>query len=344
MADEELTELSPLERARRVAKDIYSRIPEAVAQYEDPMASQSPISKSYSPEGAQMVKDVALGPIADVRDIAKGIYERDPVLAGLGTVGLTGIPAKEIAKGAKAVTKGVKAVAPKLKSLSTKDFPVDTAAYKNQIDVGPVRFDQWDGIGAVPDNIDAYHKGFVAWMTPNEFLRLNPRRGMTPSDEETVKYLQKHIEDGKPLGSPLLNVEEHPSGLRVWGHDGRHRMEALNNLYPDIPVPVSVFKKDANRAHLLPDSLADDLVDPDIEFNLIPDERALTDKPFSPDAVWHRQGGKNPVLAHNPEATSFTKPKLTAKELKMKQERAEALEIIREKKIQEELERLHRDD
>tara|TARA_R100001509_G_scaffold165094_1_gene145090 strand:- start:75 stop:1097 length:1023 start_codon:yes stop_codon:yes gene_type:complete len=340
MADEELTELSPLERAKRVAKDIYSRIPEAMAQYEDPMASQSPISKSYSPEGEQMVRDMALGPIADVRDIAKGIYERDPVLAGLGTVGLTGIPAKEIAKGAKAAI-------PKLKSLSVKAFPTKQSEYAGKIDVGPVRFDQKEGAGAVGLNRNVGYEGFVAWMTPEEFLRLNPKRAQTPHNAEKVKAFKEYIEEGGPLGSPFIDVKEHPSGLRVTGHEGRHRMEALFELYPELPVPVHVFAR-RKISKDLPDSLANDLVDPDVDFNLIPDERAFTDKPLSPSAVWHRPGGevdeRQPFIAYNPKESSFTKPKLTAEELKMKQEQDDMLETIRKRRIQRELEELRRDD
>jgi GNAT superfamily N-acetyltransferase len=160
MADEkELTELSPMERVKRVAKDIYSRIPEAVAQYQDPLASQSPISKSYSPEGAQMVKDMALGPIADVRDIAKGIYERDPVLAGLGTVGLTGIPAKEIAKGAKAAFK-IKRHSPDAYDADDYDLAMDIADKEaasasdlaKKVDMGITRDRELDSILYTPDD------------------------------------------------------------------------------------------------------------------------------------------------------------------------------------------------
>ena len=105
MADEKkLTELSPMDRARRVAKDIYSRIPEAMAQYQDPMASQSPISKSYSPEVTQFAEDMLPGSMAEARD-----FVADPGVgtAAMAALGMFGIPAREMKGLAKLVGKKV---------------------------------------------------------------------------------------------------------------------------------------------------------------------------------------------------------------------------------------------
>ena len=104
MADEEneeLTSLTPMERARKVAGDIYSRIPEAMSQYENPMASQSPISKSYSPEVTQFVEDMLPGSMAEAREFLESPGVGTGAMAAMG---LTGFPAREM-KGLAKLTK-----------------------------------------------------------------------------------------------------------------------------------------------------------------------------------------------------------------------------------------------
>ena len=93
MAEKKLTELSPMDRAKRVAKDIYSRIPEAISQYQDPMASSaSPkVSREQLQTAGEMGAEFLYPPAGialSVRDIGQGIAQGSKPLVAAGALGL----------------------------------------------------------------------------------------------------------------------------------------------------------------------------------------------------------------------------------------------------------------
>lgn len=112
-----------------------------------------------------------------------------------------------------------------------------------------VHYDQKDGIGAVPHNQDIAHFGFKCWMVPDMFLRLAKKIYIDPNDARFLS-LQNLIKHGKPIGSPFLNAEWDISKKvwTIWDHEGRHRVQAIKNLWPNESIEVHVFTGSGIRA------------------------------------------------------------------------------------------------
>jgi len=131
------------------------------------------------------------------------------------------------------------AVAPK------PDVPVEVKLGNEPPDqVGIVKFDQARGYGSVPDNQNVDYKGFVVMMKPEAYLAL-AKAGVKKGSKERAKDI---IIAGKPIGSPFLDVDFSGLTPRVVGHDGRHRMMAIEELQPNVAVPVHIFGANGLRA------------------------------------------------------------------------------------------------
>ena len=123
-----------------------------------------------------------------------------------------------------------------------------------QVQAGKVIFDSVDGLGAVPWNQNINYMGFVVWMKPADFLKLNPPR---PADSDSVKQLRDHIlsQEEIRLGPPFMQArwdEEH-NFWQVESHEGRGRMIALLSVQPDVEVPIHIFPAGGDRArHMTP--------------------------------------------------------------------------------------------
>ena len=103
------------------------------------------------------------------------------------------------------------------------------------------KFDPKNGIGAVPFNQDIDYFGFVKEMPGKEFLRLAKPAEL---DESRIKWLMQQMADGKGFGNPFLNVKWLPEDeiFKVIGHEGRHRVTALQRLFGNnVDVPVHIF-------------------------------------------------------------------------------------------------------
>jgi len=119
-----------------------------------------------------------------------------------------------------------------------------------------VTFDPARGIGQVPFNENINYIGFTVWMTPADFLRLNPVR-QVPS--KVSRYLDDALERGESLGPPFIDVkmdDEQPGGgpyeMQVTGHEGRGRMQALvRRGFEFVPMPVHVIPGRGIRARHL---------------------------------------------------------------------------------------------
>jgi hypothetical protein len=146
--------------------------------------------------------------------------------------------------------------------------------------IGDLRTDPRQGIGSTGDNSNINYMGFVVWMTPRDFLALNPARGTYPGYVRGAQAL------GWPLGPLTLYVDQEPAldwdelaehkeralrgepvppyAWRVTGHEGRGRGASHHQLYPDRLVPVSVFPRGGMRArHLTPSLLLGGKIRPD---------------------------------------------------------------------------------
>lgn len=116
----------------------------------------------------------------------------------------------------------------------------------------PLKIDNKNGLGAVPDNSNVDYLGFTVHMKPRDFLQLNPTRNDYPTG------LRKEVEGGAAIAPPSLSVKWHDEGRRwrVVQHEGRGRMMIAHDLHPEEPVPVQIFPREGLRArHLTPEHL-----------------------------------------------------------------------------------------
>ena len=182
--------------------------------------------------------------------------------------------------------------------------PTDAASYEGRMTAGRVVFDSKEGLGQVPLNMNVAYKGFVAWMTPKEFLSLNPARpAEAVSGKRTISEVTRRIEAGEAIAPPFLMVKEDSNGLRVVGHEGRGRMMTLAELQPDTPIPVHIFGRgNISRARDLDPEMLRGLVDLSKDYpTILPDLRreglgqyrgAATEKwGVKPRATWHVPSG-----------------------------------------------------
>ena len=142
--------------------------------------------------------------------------------------------------------------------------------------LGPVVFDPDHGIGSTGVNRNVNHLGFVVWMTPVDYLALNPP--LSGEDSSHV-WLEEQIRKGIPVAPSWLDVgfiheaweadrtprsEGGPAWFRVVGHEGRHRMGLIQKLYgPDVVVPVPVLVPRWRARNLTPQMLLGARLDPD---------------------------------------------------------------------------------
>ncbi|MCX7593767.1 MAG: hypothetical protein N2235_08405 [Fischerella sp.] len=115
------------------------------------------------------------------------------------------------------------------------------------------------GAGAVPNNQDVDYFGMRVKVKPSVFLKLS--LPLEPESEYLTKLIQ-YLKNGGQIGSPFLEIqlpdawfegkfEELP---RVKGHEGRHRMMAIQEIWGDIPVETHLFFRGGVRArNLTPD-------------------------------------------------------------------------------------------
>lgn len=113
--------------------------------------------------------------------------------------------------------------------------------------INEVVIDNKKGRGAVPNNQDVDYFGLRVKMKPSTFLNLAAKTSSKPSSE-----MIQFIKDGGAIGAPFLqfyipdDMEEPPS---VYGHEGRHRMMAIQKVEGDKPIEVHIFPTGSiNRA------------------------------------------------------------------------------------------------
>ena len=112
-----------------------------------------------------------------------------------------------------------------------------------------VHYDQKNGLGSVPDNQIVDYKGFKCWMHPDMFLKLARRIFIDPQDA-TYLFLKNSIRKGRPIGSPFLSVtwDESKPVWEVTDHEGRHRVQAIKDLWPSEIVEVHILPYGGLRA------------------------------------------------------------------------------------------------
>jgi len=80
-------------------------------------------------------------------------------------------------------------------------------------------------------------------MRPSEFLSRTPPLD-TQRDELILEKLIPSIREQKLRDAPALWIDEYIGLAPQAGYEGRHRMRALQELYGDEPVPLSLIQGD----------------------------------------------------------------------------------------------------
>jgi len=142
----------------------------------------------------------------------------------------------------------------------------------------PVFLDPENGIGQVPWNQNINYVGFVVYMTPSEFLRLNPSRS---SGEESFQSLKDYMlsQEELKIGPPFLQPrwDEESNRWIIKQHEGRGRMLVLNEYMPDEEIPVHVFPRGGLRSRHITDEM--------LFADMLSDPRGDSDNVFSPTKV-----------------------------------------------------------
>lgn len=110
-----------------------------------------------------------------------------------------------------------------------------------------VNIDNRKGWGAVPHNANVDYRGMAVMMKPSMFLALaSPLPEGEPADK-----IEQHLAQGGAIGAPFLEImapdewraepPDFSKPARVYGHDGRHRMIAIQNTEGNAPVEVHLF-------------------------------------------------------------------------------------------------------
>lgn len=126
-----------------------------------------------------------------------------------------------------------------------------------------VVIDNKHGVGSVPKNQDVDYFGIRVNMKPSVFLKLALPLKETKS---SLSMLINHVSLGGAIGAPFLNISlpqewlEHnfDQPATVTGHEGRHRMLAIEGVFGDQPVETHLFFPGLRKRHLT-DQIIDEL-------------------------------------------------------------------------------------
>lgn len=102
-----------------------------------------------------------------------------------------------------------------------------------------VNIDNKKGWGSVPYNQEVDYMGLRVKMKPSMFLKLAAKTSSDVSDE-----MKSHIKSGGSIGAPFLQFripEDFKEPPTVIGHEGRHRMMAIQQIEGDRPIEVHIF-------------------------------------------------------------------------------------------------------
>ena len=115
--------------------------------------------------------------------------------------------------------------------------------------MGNIHYDQKDGMGSIPFNQMVDYRGFKCWMFPDMFLKLARRIYIDPKDNYFL-LMKNSIRRGKPIGSPYFDATW-DNTKQVWeidGHEGRHRVQAIKELWPTEQIEVHIIPMGGIRA------------------------------------------------------------------------------------------------
>jgi len=127
--------------------------------------------------------------------------------------------------------------------------------FKKRLDPGPdVNFDRKKGAGATPNQIELAYRGFTINVTPEYFRELVPPGRWS---DETPGYIEKLIDEGKPIAPPFLLVKWNDTykAWNVFGHEGRSRSDTFISKGVKS-IPVDLIPRDSDGLDIKGDRLS----------------------------------------------------------------------------------------
>ena len=119
-------------------------------------------------------------------------------------------------------------------------------------ELAELKIDNVNGLGSVPWNQEVDYMGLRVMMKPSTFLQLSLPLKINDDDKKTIQHLEKE-KDTKGFGAPFLQVDMDQQFPRITGHDGRHRMIAIQQTEGDHPVEVHIFPKGMRNKDMTPE-------------------------------------------------------------------------------------------
>jgi hypothetical protein len=128
--------------------------------------------------------------------------------------------------------------------------------FLNEVIVDPIH-----GIGAVPNNQEIDYYGIRVKMKPSIFLKLASPFDSLSGNNQRIEKIAQYIKNGGSIAPPFLNIRfqemnnqyDFNEPALVSGHEGRHRMMAVQMIDGDIPIEVHLFFYQINRRGLTKD-------------------------------------------------------------------------------------------
>ena len=132
--------------------------------------------------------------------------------------------------------------------------------------INEVNVDNRSGWGATPNNANVDYRGMTVQMKPSMFLAL--ATPLAEHDKDTTA-IAAHLQKNGAIGAPFLEIEapdewrdnnDYSKPARVVGHDGRHRMLAIQQTEGNAPVEVHLFLRgrynEWRNRHMTPEVMA----------------------------------------------------------------------------------------
>ena len=127
--------------------------------------------------------------------------------------------------------------------------------------INEVNIDNRNGAGATPNNADIDYFGLRVKMKPSTWLKMAGELQLDAFTSDRIEKLADYIKDGGSIGAPFFLISIPPEweednfihAASIYGHEGRHRMNAILAAEGDNPVEVHLFPMGGLRArHITP--------------------------------------------------------------------------------------------
>lgn len=115
--------------------------------------------------------------------------------------------------------------------------------------VTELNIDNRKGWGSTPYNQDIDYFGIRVMMIPSIFLDLAHFLPINNEVEKKLSAMKQHNEQGGGFGAPMLYIKlpdawrngDFTESARIFGHEGRHRMNAQLVIEGDKPVETHII-------------------------------------------------------------------------------------------------------